>query len=67
MEKQYQVFISLTYEDLKEERKSIIEILLNAKYVPAGMEMFAASNEEQFKYIKKIIDNCCLMKENENF
>lgn len=58
MEKRYQVFISSTYEDLKEERKSIIEILLNAKFVPAGMEMFAASNEEQFKYIKKIIDNC---------
>lgn len=58
MEKRYQVFISSTYEDLKEERKEIIEQLLNAKYIPAGMEMFAASNEEQFKYIKKIIDNC---------
>lgn len=58
MEKRYQVFISSTYEDLKVERKEIIEILLNAKYVPSGMEMFSASNEEQFKYIKKIIDTC---------
>lgn len=58
MEKRYQVFISSTFSDLKEERKSVIESLLNAKHIPAGMEMFSASNDEQFKYIKKIIDNC---------
>lgn len=58
MDKRYQVFISSTYEDLKEERKELIENLLNLKYLPAGMEMFSASNEEQFKYIKKIIDSC---------
>ena len=56
MDKRYQVFISSTYEDLKEERKELIENLLNLKYLPSGMEMFSASNEEQFKYIKKIID-----------
>ena len=58
MEKRYQIFLSSTFSDLKEERKAIIEILLNAKHIPAGMEMFAASNDDQFKYIKKIIDNC---------
>lgn len=58
MDKRYQVFVSSTYADLKEERKAIIESLLNAKYIPAGMEMFSASNDEQFKYIKKIIDSC---------
>lgn len=58
MDKRYQVFVSSTYTDLKEERKAIIESLLNAKYIPAGMEMFSASNDEQFKYIKKIIDSC---------
>ncbi|GHD41065.1 hypothetical protein GCM10017083_04980 [Thalassobaculum fulvum] len=26
--------------------------------IPAGMEMFPASNEEQFEFIKKIIDDC---------
>lgn len=57
MDKRYQVFISSTYTDLKEERKEVIESLLNAKYIPAGMEMFSASNDEQFKYITKIIDN----------
>lgn len=58
MDKRYQIFVSSTFTDLKEERKAIIEGLLNAKYIPAGMEMFAASNDEQFKYIKKIIDTC---------
>lgn len=58
MEKKYQVFVSSTFSDLKDERKEVIENLLNAKYIPAGMEMFTASNNEQFKYIKKIIDNC---------
>jgi len=58
MEKRYQIFISSTFSDLKEERKAVIESLLNAKHIPAGMEMFSASNDEQFKYIKKIIDNC---------
>lgn len=58
MDKRYQVFVSSTFTDLKEERKAIIETLLNAKYIPAGMEMFSASNNEQFKYIKKIIDTC---------
>jgi len=58
MDKRYQVFLSSTFTDLKEERKAIIEGLLNARYIPAGMETFSASNDEQFEYIKKIIDTC---------
>lgn len=58
MDKRYQVFISSTFTDLREERKEVIQKLLNAKYIPAGMEMFTAANDEQFSYIKKIIDTC---------
>lgn len=58
MNKRFQVFISSTFFDLKEERKAIIESLLNARYIPAGMEIFSASSDEQFNYIKKIIDDC---------
>ena len=58
MDKRYQVFVSSTFSDLQNERKAVIETLLNAKYIPAGMEMFSASNDEQFKYIKKILDTC---------
>ena len=58
MEKKYQVFISSTYEDLKEERKKVQEILLMADCIPAGMEAFVATNNEQFNVIKKVIDLC---------
>lgn len=58
MNKRFQVFISSTFNDLKEERRAIIESLLNARYIPAGMEIFSASSDEQFNYIKKIIDDC---------
>jgi len=58
MDKRYQVFISSTFTDLIEERNAIIGSLLNAKYIPSSMELFSASNDEQFEYIKKIIDTC---------
>ena len=48
IDKCYQIFVSSTFSDLKEERKAIIEGLLNAKYIPAGMEMFAASNDDPY-------------------
>lgn len=58
MDKKYQVFISSTFTDLIEERKKIQEILLMADCIPAGMEAFVATNEEQFNVIKKVIDLC---------
>lgn len=58
MDKRYQIFVSSTFEDLKDERKSVIETILNFNHIPAGMELFTASNDEQFEYIKKIIQNC---------
>lgn len=53
MEKKYQVFISSTYTDLIEERKKVQEILLMADCIPAGMEAFVATNDEQFNVKKK--------------
>ena len=58
MDKKYQVFISSTYVDLKEEREEITKVLLKAKCIPAGMEAFTASDQSQFEYIKKVIDLC---------
>ncbi len=57
-EKKYQVFISSTYADLKDERRKILDILLMADCIPAGMEAFVASDVEQFEVIKKVIDLC---------
>lgn len=53
----YQVFVSSTYKDLKKERGIIKKALLEKKCFPAGMEEFPATDEEQFEYIKRIIDD----------
>lgn len=58
MEKKYQVFISSTYSDLIEERRKVLDILLVADCIPAGMEAFVATDAEQFDVIKKVIDLC---------
>lgn len=54
----YQVFISSTYSDLMNERKQVLDILLMADCIPAGMENFVATDDEQFNVIKKVIDLC---------
>jgi hypothetical protein len=58
MDKRYQVFISSTYADLKEERRYVMQALMEMNCIPAGMELFPAADEEQWEFIKKIIDEC---------
>ena len=57
-ETKYQVFVSSTYSDLINERKQVLDILLMADCIPAGMESFVATDDEQFNVIKKVIDLC---------
>jgi hypothetical protein len=57
MEKRYQVFISSTFSDLKEERSEIIQALLELDCIPAGMELFPATNGEAWELIKGVIDD----------
>jgi hypothetical protein len=54
--KRYQVFISSTYIDLKQERANVLESVLKMNCIPAGMELFPSANDEQFEYIKQIIN-----------
>ena len=56
MNKKLQVFVSSTYNDLKEERQAAVEAILDAGHIPAGMELFKAGNESQLKTIYKWID-----------
>lgn len=58
MEKRYQVFVSSTFEDLKDERQNVIEALIQLRCLPAGMEFFPASGSDKWEYIKKVIDDC---------
>lgn len=58
MDKRYQVFVSSTYTDLMDERKNVTQTLMEMGCIPAGMELFPAADEEQWAFIKKIIDDC---------
>lgn len=57
MKTRYQVFISSTFKNLESERDAIIKTTLRANCFPAGMELFPGIDEEQFEYIKQIIDD----------
>lgn len=56
--KKYQIFVSSTYSDLIEERREVIETIIDLGHIPAGMEGFPAIDIEQFKYITRVIDQC---------
>lgn len=54
--KRYQVFISSTFTDLKDERDKVMRAVLELKCFPAGMELFPAKDKKQFDYIKQVIN-----------
>jgi Domain of unknown function (DUF4062) len=58
MNKRYQVFVSSTYADLRDERSRVIQTLMEMDCIPSGMELFPAADEDQFEFIKKVIDDC---------
>jgi hypothetical protein len=57
MDKRYQVFVSSTFADLQEERREVMMALLELNSLPAGMELFPAADEDQWSYIKTVIDD----------
>jgi hypothetical protein len=56
VEKREQVFVSSTFRDLLDERRAVLQTLLQADCLPAGMELFPASDNEKFDLIKGVID-----------
>lgn len=56
MDVKYQIFVSSTFDDLKDERRAVIEAIMNLQHIPVGMELFQASDQDQWTYIKKRID-----------
>jgi hypothetical protein len=58
MEKRFQVFISSTFVDLQDERQEVIQALLELDCIPAGMELFPASDDDRWSLIKRVIDDC---------
>jgi hypothetical protein len=57
-DKRYQVSVSSTYLDLKEERHAVIMALLQLNAIPSGMELFPAADEDAWTLIKSVIDDC---------
>ncbi len=52
----YQVFISSTYEDLKDARLEVLKAILRNDHIPAGMEAFPATNDRGWEIIRRTID-----------
>jgi hypothetical protein len=57
MDKRLQVFISSTFEDLREERSAVMSALLHMECFPAGMELFPAADDDSLTLIKSVIDD----------
>lgn len=55
MNRKLQVFISSTFEDLRDERQAAVEGVLLANHIPAGMELFTAGDASQLEVIKQWI------------
>lgn len=47
VEQRYQVFISSTFVDLVDERREVMQALLEMDCLPAGMELFPAGDTDQ--------------------
>lgn len=57
MEKRYQVFISSTFTDLKDERQAVLKSILELNHMPAGMELFPATDDTAWELIEDIIES----------
>ncbi|WP_218776852.1 DUF4062 domain-containing protein [Hydrogenophaga sp. IBVHS1] len=54
--KRFQIFVSSTYLDLVEERQAVLKAILELDHMPAGMELFPATDDSAWILIKSVID-----------
>lgn len=54
----YQIFISSTFTDLRDQRQAVSRAVLELGHFPAGMELFPAFDQSQLEFIKRVIDDC---------
>src|SRR5262245_40859753 len=57
MDKRYQIFISSTFLDLQEERQAVLKAILEIDHMPAGMELFPATDDTAWQLIRDVIDS----------
>jgi hypothetical protein len=53
----YQIFVSSTFRDLVEERRLLLQALLELRHIPVGMELFPAADESFWPLIASLIDS----------
>ncbi|MGV3576623.1 MAG: DUF4062 domain-containing protein [Devosia sp.] len=58
MSTKYSIFISSTFEDLKEERQAVQEAVIVSGDFPVQMEAFPAADDEAFELIKSLLAQC---------
>ncbi|MBM7244190.1 DUF4062 domain-containing protein [Rhodococcus fascians] len=56
MNRRHQVFISSTFTDLIDERREVMQALLEMDCLPAGMELFPAGDTDQWTLIQGVIE-----------
>lgn len=56
LDKRYQIFVSSTFTDLKQERQAVLTAILEVDHTPAGMELFPAGDDSAWQLIKDVID-----------
>lgn len=56
VDRRYQVFVSSTFTDLVDERREVMQALLEMDCLPAGMELFPAGDTDQWTLIKGVIE-----------
>lgn len=54
--KKYQIFVSSTYEDLKEERRKVFQAILRMGHIPVAMEYFGAADNPSWDIIKNAME-----------
>lgn len=53
----FQVFLSSTFTDLRDERQEVTQALLKmGRCIPAGMELFGASSLPPWEFITRVLD-----------
>jgi hypothetical protein len=57
-DRRFQIFISSTFRDLREERKKAVEVIFQRGHIPIDLARFSADNESDRKVIEKAIDDC---------
>lgn len=57
-ERRYQIFVSSTFEDLREERQQVTQAILELGGFPSGMELFPASDQSAWRLIQSVIQEC---------